>query len=143
MKALCLWQPWASLIPLGFKLIETRSWQTKHRGDLLICSALKHSKEQEDWFYANIHPLTKNLHYKELPFGAAVAIVDLFDCVCMDQEMITRQRPLEKLVGNWQVGRYAWHLRNIRPITPFRVTGKQSLFEVDVNLQRSYRQHGG
>lgn len=36
MKALTLHQPWASLIALGVKTIETRSWSTKYRGPLAI-----------------------------------------------------------------------------------------------------------
>lgn len=36
MKALTLHQPWASLIALGAKTIETRSWPTKYRGSLAI-----------------------------------------------------------------------------------------------------------
>lgn len=35
-KALTLHQPWASLIALGVKTIETRSWSTKYRGPLAI-----------------------------------------------------------------------------------------------------------
>lgn len=36
MKVISLLQPWASLVILGHKKIETRSWNTKYRGDLLI-----------------------------------------------------------------------------------------------------------
>lgn len=36
MKALTLWQPWASLVALGAKTIETRSWSTRYRGPLAI-----------------------------------------------------------------------------------------------------------
>jgi len=36
VKALTLTQPWASLVALGAKLIETRSWQTSHRGRIAI-----------------------------------------------------------------------------------------------------------
>jgi hypothetical protein len=32
MKALTLHQPWATLVALGAKQIETRSWPTRHRG---------------------------------------------------------------------------------------------------------------
>lgn len=39
MKALTLWQPWASLIALGVKTIETRSWSTSYRGPLAIHAA--------------------------------------------------------------------------------------------------------
>jgi len=36
MKVLTIKQPWATLIMQGDKKYEFRSWQTKHRGDLLI-----------------------------------------------------------------------------------------------------------
>ncbi len=41
MKAITLWQPWASLIAIGAKKIETRSWATKYRGPLAIHAAIK------------------------------------------------------------------------------------------------------
>jgi hypothetical protein len=40
-KAISLHQPWASLIALEIKKRETRSWSTKYRGKLLICSTKK------------------------------------------------------------------------------------------------------
>ena len=39
MKAISLWQPWASAIAIGEKTIETRSWWTPHRGALAIHAA--------------------------------------------------------------------------------------------------------
>lgn len=36
MKVLSIRQPWATLICLGVKPIENRTWQTKHRGALAI-----------------------------------------------------------------------------------------------------------
>lgn len=39
MKALTLRQPWASLVAVGAKRIETRSWLTKYRGPLAIHAA--------------------------------------------------------------------------------------------------------
>jgi activating signal cointegrator 1 len=39
VKALSLWQPWASLVALGVKTLETRSWSTSHRGPLAIHAA--------------------------------------------------------------------------------------------------------
>jgi hypothetical protein len=41
MKALSLHQPWASLIGLGVKTIETRSWSTKYRGPLAVHASLR------------------------------------------------------------------------------------------------------
>jgi hypothetical protein len=39
MKAITLWQPWASLWAAGIKKNETRSWATSHRGPLAIHAA--------------------------------------------------------------------------------------------------------
>src|SRR4051812_42520238 len=36
VKVLSLTQPWASLVAIGAKQIETRSWRTHYRGPLLI-----------------------------------------------------------------------------------------------------------
>lgn len=40
MKALSLWQPWATLIAIGAKQWETRGWRTAYRGPLAICSTV-------------------------------------------------------------------------------------------------------
>lgn len=39
IKGLSLWQPWASLIALKVKTIETRGWSTNYRGTLAIHAA--------------------------------------------------------------------------------------------------------
>ena len=39
MKAITIWQPWATLLPLGVKLYETRSWATSYRGPIAIHAA--------------------------------------------------------------------------------------------------------
>lgn len=58
MKVLTIKQPWASLIALGEKHIETRSWKTKYRGTLLI-----HSRKD-----------TKNLNLvKDAPFNYSIS----------------------------------------------------------------------
>ena len=41
MKVLTLHQPYASLIALGLKTIETRSWSTKYRGPLAVHAAAR------------------------------------------------------------------------------------------------------
>jgi len=39
IKAISLWQPWASLVIGGHKQFETRSWRTRYRGLLAIHAA--------------------------------------------------------------------------------------------------------
>lgn len=47
MKLLSLWEPWATLMAIGAKRIETRSWDTSYRGWLAI-QAAKHFTAEED-----------------------------------------------------------------------------------------------
>lgn len=41
MRALTIWQPYASLFPAGAKKFETRSWRTDYRGPIAIHAALR------------------------------------------------------------------------------------------------------
>ena len=108
MKAISLHQPWASWIAQGLKTIETRTWPTKHRGDLLIVS----SKKPE---------------FPGLPLGCALYIVDVVDCRPMRIEDVKAAR------SQWDPGRWAWVLSNIRKIEPpFRVRGYQGIYEVEI-----------
>lgn len=49
MKALTIRQPWASLIALGVKTIETRSWRTNYRGPIAIHAGIAKPKLTESW----------------------------------------------------------------------------------------------
>ena len=39
MKALSIKEPWATLILEGKKTIETRTWKTNYRGEILLCAS--------------------------------------------------------------------------------------------------------
>src|SRR5579859_5567435 len=39
IKAISLWEPWASLVARGVKRHETRHWSTDYRGPIAICAA--------------------------------------------------------------------------------------------------------
>ncbi|MBD2457702.1 ASCH domain-containing protein [Nostoc sp. FACHB-87] len=142
IKAISLHQPWASLIPMGLKKHETRSWSTSYRGPLLICAAKKTSIRQKlthSYFlnkYQQILAHTDNyIEWEDLPFGHAVALVDLIACISMNQAFIDQQPQTELDTGDWQVGRFAWRLDNIRRIVqPIPITGKQGLFNVEVDF---------
>jgi activating signal cointegrator 1 len=72
MKALSLWQPWASLIYDGRKTIETRHWEMTHRGPLGI-----HAAKTIDKNYAEVF----GYDWRSLPLGAMLCIVNVTDCV--------------------------------------------------------------
>jgi hypothetical protein len=67
------------------KRYETRSWGTDYRGRLLICAAKKKSSEQKyAWTYLrNKHFANEQKTFESLPFGCAIALVNLVDCIQM------------------------------------------------------------
>ncbi|MCK5020435.1 MAG: ASCH domain-containing protein [Candidatus Peribacteraceae bacterium] len=121
MKALSVRQPWAALIATGIKTIETRTWATSYRGDLLICSGLKPFKIDEEfgpW---------KSLN---LIYGHALCVVKLTDC----RPMVDADCDLACCAVYNRA--YSWVLEDIRPIQPFDVKGQLRLFEVDVTCHQ-------
>ncbi|MEB3218908.1 MAG: DNA N-6-adenine-methyltransferase [Nostocales cyanobacterium 94392] len=131
LKTISLWQPWASLIPLGLKHYETRNWKTNYRGKLLICSTAANSKQHKE--YLKICDELQLPAWENFPHGSAIALCDLVDCIEMTPEFIAQQSQTEIKSGDWQVGRYAWKLENIQPITEaFAVKGKQGFFDVSL-----------
>ncbi|HVS73124.1 MAG TPA: ASCH domain-containing protein [Phycisphaerae bacterium] len=146
MKCLSLWQPWATLVVIGAKKFETRSWPTSHRGWLLIHAAKKRDRESlrdaiEDVFFSD--PL-KKAGYADpemLPFGAIIGMVALESCrlIHHDNTMGYSSHRLpdypERALGNFAPGRFAWELRDFgrfsRPV-PFK--GCQGIFDVSEEL---------
>lgn len=89
MKALTVRQPWASLIALGVKTIETRSWSTRYRGPLAVhAGKARPDLCWEGGGYAIAADDDGRFMYRghlgarsSLPLGAVVAVVDLIDVV--------------------------------------------------------------
>src|SRR5207302_1698550 len=96
MKCLSLWQPWASLVVLGAKRIETRSWSTQHRGPLAIHAA---KKWEPNKILALIdeEPYRSALgeHRGNLPLGCILGTVNVTDCFELDHFRIAVQQAKE------------------------------------------------
>lgn len=141
MKAITIKQPWATLIALGEKKFETRSWATKHRGPLAIHAGKSVDKEafEDSWIKGTLaqHGI-KGWH--ELPTGVVLATVDLVKChkvgatvghvsVFQCGEGISG---LEETFGDYTPGRYAWELENLHVLTePVLAKGQLSLWNWD------------
>lgn len=138
MKALSLWQPWATLVANGAKQIETRSWSTPYRGPILIHAAkrkvlkeLKELAEDEDYCVAlGVEEEQALAKLQELPYGAIVAVAVLADCKPVEQLQPSNSLGGEYWLGNYSSGRYGWMLSNVRAITPIPYKGEQGLFDV-------------
>jgi hypothetical protein len=126
VKALSLWQPWASAIALGHKLIETRSWSTRYRGPLLIHAAKTFPKEARD--FAAVERGFGRMP-ERVPLGAIVCVAELYSV--RPTEEIALISALEKRYGDYTWGRFAWMLRNVQAFSePIGYRGAQGLFEV-------------
>lgn len=139
MKALTVWQPWASAIALGYKSIETRGWSTKYRGPLIIHAAAR----PVDPMYcpACSYPdeacrLCDDGRTADLPTGAALCVVSLINVVPTDVLLEkVHLDPLERRLGNYGAGRYGWMLDDVRVFDPVPAAGKQRLWNPDPVLR--------
>lgn len=87
MKAITLTQPWATLVAVGAKHVETRSWTTAYRGPLAIHAAKSMPAYAQDACYGPAFVRFLREHgypdpgraAKVLPRGEIVAVCDLWD----------------------------------------------------------------
>jgi len=125
MKAISLLQPWATLVVMGIKTIETRSWGTKHRGAILIHASLGKSGS----IFAG------EPDFKKLPFGAIIGQATITDVIrvehlAMTDEMINRLTLEEKAFGDYSEGRHAWMLEeHLQFDKPIAARGTLSIWE--------------
>ena len=135
-KALSMWQPWASLYGLGFKGFETRGWATNYRGPIYIHAAKKSLVETLDGLPAEVVDLIGDL----LPFipenypkGCLIARGELVACHKMTREFMRDITDVERMLGDWRLGRFAWEIRGLKMLPePIPYRGAQGLFNVEV-----------
>ena len=134
MKVLSLTEPYATLIKLGKKKIETRSFKTNYRGELYIhASSTKIPKE-----WKNNKELMELVDGNDLNFGYIILKCKLVDCVYMDEEFLDKIKKdkLEFICGDYRLGRYAWILEDIEVLDkPLFAKGKLGIwnYEEDIN----------
>ncbi len=118
MKTISLYQPWASLVVLGHKTWETRSWSTSYRGRLAIHASKKFTQTQRElclkWPFSKY--ITQNPD--TMPRGFVLGSVDLMDCIRTEGWMARHQLfetehvQEEFRFGDYSPGRFAWELCN-------------------------------
>lgn len=106
-------QPWAWAIAAGLKTVENRTWATTHRGPLLIHAGKSRASMGEAGRLPSLPA--------DLPFGVAMCVVDLIDCV-----------PLADVPAGetFAEGPWCWILRNPRAVEPVPIKGRLGLFQV-------------
>ena len=137
MKAISLWEPWASLVAIEAKKIETRSWQTSHRGLIAIHAARHYSMKTAA--FANSEPCLsifrrEKVEWGKFSFGCIIAVCELTDVFPLIERAATfRLSEQERAFGDYSPGRFAWLLKNTRRLRdPIPYRGRQGLFTLDV-----------
>ncbi|MBU1271870.1 MAG: ASCH domain-containing protein [Alphaproteobacteria bacterium] len=126
MKAISLWQPWASLMAAGVKRHETRHWATAYRGPIAIQAAktldLAGAPDQL------CEAVSGRFWPKDLPRGVVVAVGYLAACDPAEK-VADHLTPADRAAGNFDRGRFAWRIEDIRRVlNPIPLTGRQGLF---------------
>lgn len=130
MKAITLWQPWATLIAIGAKRFETRSWGTRYRGPLAIHAAKRPAVLGEcnlDIRGALVRGGYGGL--SSLPYGCIVCTVDLIACYNVGEvRFLGLLTDIEEQFGDYSPGRFAWRLDNVRQVDNIPARGSQGFW---------------
>ncbi len=133
MKAISLWQPWATAMAIGLKRIETRHRQCSYRGLLAIHASKRWQREEREWAQelAELHAAPV---LAAPPLGMIVAIGRLVRIRRTD-EILSEISETEEMFGNYAPGRFAWLFEDITALPePVPCKGAQGFFEVPDDL---------
>jgi hypothetical protein len=132
IKALSLLQPWASLVVMGAKRIETRSWKTAYRGILMIHA----SKGRSGAGIVQMPMFEKYIpDFNDLPFGAIIGEVNLTAVVRIEElslssELVNKLSMEERAFGDYGAGRFAWLFEDAQAYEhPIPAKGSLGLWE--------------
>ena len=134
-RGLSLWQPWAQLVAIGAKRVETRGWYTSYRGPLLIHAAREWSIELartclRPEFAAALWPEGRPRRAPELlPRGRVVAVVRLASVFRFDGHTAEAVGPREAAFGDFAPGRFGFRLADVVELPePVPMRGRQGLW---------------
>lgn len=114
LKLISLTQPWASLVTAGLKRFETRCWNTPYRGDLAIHATKARVDQRALHRIASVLPEIMDL---PMPLGAVLSVVTLTSCTTMTPALVAGVDERELVVGDWQLGRFALELTDLRSLS--------------------------
>ena len=138
-RVITLWQPWASLVALGLKANETRSWATSYRGPVYVHAARtwnvfnRRAWEEAEVFVfdarangLNVPPLPRRP-----PLGVVVCRCTLTRCRPTPPSLVAAapEHYLDERFGDWRPGRFAHSLSAVEPLPePVPWPGRQGRY---------------
>lgn len=142
MHALSVWQPYASLLAVGAKHVETRHWPVAPAvvGRRVAIHAGKNPRDMDvartGLFKACLDTAADEdrlaLVDNELPLGYILATATLAGCEPMGEDFHERYSPQEIRFGWFAPGRWAWHFDELSTLAvPIPYRGAQGVFLLD------------
>lgn len=164
MKILTLYEPWATLMAMGLKRIETRGFQVRYRGHLAIHAskgglgkAALETQCFDSQFYRALREfppfsdeISRSARRKGwiadiFPHGCVVGVVWLENCLPTVSDVLRPgvfegypdlDTPQERAFGNYEEGRYGWVTKDARMLSePLPFRGSQGIRDLPVNFE--------
>ncbi len=151
MRAITLTQPWATLVAIRAKTIETRNWITHYRGQIAIHAA---KAMPDDARYMVTEPpfsiALGGILATELPRASIIALATIDQCWEFGHgtEAKIRERsaqqslpPFEADFGDYTAGRYGFRLVDVILLPkPVPARGMLNLWNVPTDVERQVRE---
>lgn len=140
MKALTLTEPWATLMRLEEKRVETRSWKLPNYiigQEVAIHSAKGYPKWAQDMcnlpqFHSSLRP-DGNYAYPELHRGHVLCVVKFIGCR-FTEDVRNQISDKEMAFGDYEDGRFAWFSEFVTKIdTPIPAVGHLGFWDLAVS----------
>lgn len=133
LRGLTMLDPFGGLVAAGLKPIETRWYSTKYRGPIAFTASKGKALALEERF-----------HDRYIESGVGNVLLEPGTVICTAYLVDCRPMRLEDQDDAW-IGydpkRWAWVLRDVRPVSGVRIRGMQSLFRVSRDVaDRVYAQ---
>lgn len=140
MKVISLTQPYASLMSVSEKRLETRSWPCSHRGDLAIAASKAFPVECRNLCYKE--PFATALHrhgvkiWTDLPLGQILCVVNMLGCFPTETPNVAYpEGEFEQDFGDYSDGRFWFPTDNVRVLKePIPARGRLGLWDHEVRL---------
>ena len=134
LPGIALDQPFAGLVRLGLKDLETRMFRVHKRGMVVICATMKtRTNEQIEQRVRHVPSRVSSMDFTVATAwnGCVVALANLVDC-----RLLTKAD--ESRACFWSDAdagkRYAWELQDIRPLVPHPIRCMPGFFAVNRSL---------
>jgi len=140
IPALTLWQPWASLMHLGPKTIETRGWATRYRGPLAIHAAARRLTKKEIWHIkfdcGDWEAIRKAMKERglwppeNLPLGKVLCVRRMVACRPTRELRDNPQYAIQLPFGDFSDGRFGWITEKLLDFhEPIKAQGQRGIWD--------------